>query len=55
MKLVVESGVGIIVVGVVKVKVDLIVILGVEGGIGVLFVLSMWYVGILFEIGLSEM
>lgn len=53
-KLVVFLGVGIIVVGVVKVEVDIILILGYNGGIGVLFVILIKYVGLLWEMGLIE-
>lgn len=54
MKFVVFFGVGMIVVGVVKVKVDVILILGYNGGIGVLFVILIKYVGFLWEMGLIE-
>lgn len=54
-KLVFKVGVGIIVFGVVKVYVDVILIFGYDGGIGVLFIIFIWYVGLLWELGLVEM
>lgn len=53
-KLVFELGVGIIVVGVVKVYVDLIIIFGYDGGIGVLLIILIKYVGLFWELGLVE-
>lgn len=53
-KLVFELGVGIIVIGVVKVYVDLIIIVGYDGGIGVSLFLLVKYVGCLWELGFVE-
>lgn len=53
-KLVVLLGVGIIVVGVVKVKVDVILILGYNGGMGVSLVILIKFVGLFWEMGLIE-
>lgn len=53
-KLVFELGVGIIVIGVVKVYVDFIIVLGYDGGIGVSLLILVKYVGSLFEFGLFE-
>lgn len=54
-KLVFELGVGIIVMGVVKVYVDFIIVLGYDGGIGVSLLMLVKYVGSLFELGFFEM
>lgn len=53
-KLVFESGVGIIAIGVVKVYADLIIIVGYDGGIGVSSFLSVKYVGCSWELGFVE-
>lgn len=53
-KLVLKVGVGIIVSGVVKVYVDVIFILGYDGGMGVLLLLFICYVGLFWEFGLVE-
>lgn len=53
-KLVLKVGVGIIVVGVVKVIVDVIVISGYDGGIGVFLKISIKYIGFLWEFGFVE-
>lgn len=54
MKLVLKIGIGMIVVGVVKGNVDVILVSGYEGGIGVVVRISICYVGVLWEIGLVE-
>lgn len=54
-KFVLEVGVGMVVVGVVKVKVDYVVIVGYDGGMGVLLLLLVKYVGMLWEFGFVEM
>lgn len=54
MKLVFELGVGIIVIGVVKVYVDLIIIVGYDGGIGVSLFIFVKYVGSFWEFGFVE-
>lgn len=53
-KLVVEIGIGIIVVGVVKVNVDVIQIFGYDGGMGVFFLSLIKYVGSFWELGFIE-
>lgn len=53
-KFVLELGVGIIVIGVVKVYVDFIIILGYDGGIVVSLFILVKYVGSLWEFGLVE-
>lgn len=53
-KLVFEAGVGIIVLGVVKVKVDVVLIAGYDGGMGVLFIFFICYTGLFWELGLVE-
>lgn len=53
-KLVFENGVGMVVVGVFKVYVDVVLILGYDGGIGVILLILMKYVGVFWELGLVE-
>lgn len=53
-KFVFEIGVGIVVFGVVKVKVDYILIFGYDGGIGVLCWIGIKYVGFFWELGFVE-
>lgn len=54
-KFVFELGVGMIVIGVVKVYVDFIIILGYDGGIVVSLFIFVKYVGSFWEFGLVEM
>lgn len=49
-----EVGVGIVVSGVVKVKVDYIIIFGYDGGIGVVKWIFIKYVGFFWELGFVE-
>lgn len=53
-KLVSFEGIGIIVVGVVKVGVDVINVVGNIGGIGVVLVMLLKYIGWVVEIGIVE-
>lgn len=53
-KFVLKVGVGMIVVGVVKGVVDVIVISGYDGGMGVFLKISIKYIGLLWEFGLVE-